>query len=162
MPTYDFEAPVPYGDAQRIVSCPKVLDAVHGHGLWKFSPWEEDASGELTRKGWIKGVEVPSFARVFVGGSKYITCKVHQRYTTHDDCITIHSTLKPKVAGAHIATNATDIRITPVSDGCRIEATSSNATSLPGPLGPMAIEVMDQMSDETMEFLEEALQRIKS
>ncbi|MGA1564032.1 MAG: hypothetical protein ACO35C_05375 [Pontimonas sp.] len=161
MPSYSFEAAVPYENAIAVVSCPDVLDRVHGKGMWQFSGWEPDGDAVWKRKGKVKGVEVPQFARVLVGGKRYITCSVTQSYRVLDGAIEVRSRMRPKVAGASVATNTTVLRIQPVRDGeaCLVAGTAVNETSIPAPIGPMAVDVMDEMSDETMEFLEDALRK---
>lgn len=161
MPSYSIRANVPFSNAVSMFSSPRVLDAVHGRGLWKFSDWEQTNDIGVTtyhRKGVIKGVEVPVFARFLIHGRKYIPCRVKQQYVIEDQVIRVRSTLKPKVAGAEVAKNVTNFIIQPIDEAsCTVDVESRNTTNLPDPIKGMALEFMDTMSDETMEFLEDSL-----
>jgi len=152
-------AKVPFESSTDMFSCPKILDSIHGIGLWKFTDWKVSPEGSYTRKGKIKGVEVPSFARFLNGGKRYITCNVTQTYTQiSEDTIIVDSLLKPKVAGVNVVLNETQFKIKRFdSTSSLVYVSSHNQTDLPHPLRQIAIEVMDDMSIETMNFLEDAL-----
>lgn len=163
MKSHTFDANVPFDRAHRVFSDRHILDAVHGRGLWKFNEWVAMDDGSYTRQGDIKGVEVPMFARALNNGKKHVICRVTQRYVPGDDVITVESRMHPKILGRDMAHNTSRITIYPNgADTCVLQISYTNTTSLPHPLSSMAIEVMNDMSDETIEFLRDAIEPRKN
>jgi hypothetical protein len=163
MKTYSFEVPIAWGQAHTMFNDPRVLDAVHGRGLWDFDAWRlvkdtNDDADRYIRQGVVKGVTIPSFARFLNKGKKHIRCRVVQEYVSEDGLIQIRSSMHPMILRSDIATNKSVIRVQPAGQNtCLVECTSINSTSLPHPLATAAIETMDDMTDESMDFLHDAL-----
>lgn len=158
MQSFTIYAKVPFEKSINVFSSRRILDSIHGMGLWKFTDWKSSDPTTSTRKGKIRGVKVPSFARFLNGGKKYISCLVTQSYTILDTSIVVKSTLEPKVAGTKFAKNETTFKIVQFdSRSCMVYIHSRNTTDLPHPLHQLAIETMDEMTNETIKFLEEAL-----
>lgn len=158
MKTETFDADILFDDAHRVFSDPRVLDAVHGRGLWRFDAWVEMNDGSYTRQGEIKGVEVPIFARALNNGKKHVICHVSQRYVLEKDTIHIMSHMHPKVLGVDMAHNSSRVAIYRHGNSCIVQVSYTNSTSLPHPLSSMAVDVMDDMSRETIDFLRDALE----
>lgn len=159
MKSYSFDVKLPFSNIHTVFSNPRVLDSVHGTGLWTFSDWDERDDGSFVRTGAVKGVEVPTFARFLNKGKKYIVCHVDQRYIPGHDSIRLESTTTPKIAGttAFVKNTSSIVVYNGGSDGCHVHGQYSNTTSLPHPLGSLAVDVMDEMSDETVGYLQDAL-----
>jgi len=165
MKRYSFQVPIDFGQAHTMFNDPRVLDAVHGRGLWDFDAWSHDEKqsavyGEKTyvRQGRVRGVTLPVFARFLNKGKKHIKCRIWQEYTSDKDCIRIASVMKPMVLRPDLATNRSVIKVRPLEPGITvIECESINSTSLPHPFSHAAIDCMDDMTDESMEFLYDAL-----
>jgi hypothetical protein len=157
MHTYSFEVPISFSKVHTVFSNKDVLDSVHGRGLWRFSNWEEDEDGSYTRNGIVDGVEVPTFVRFLNKGKKYIRCIVRQRYVPGHDFIRLESTTVPNILGDSFVKNTSSIDIYRKDVGCYVRGQYMNSTTLPHPIGSMAIEVMNEMSQETVGFLEDAL-----
>lgn len=152
-----FEAPVPFDQVHHVFSDRHVLDAVHGRGMWAFRDWMPNDDGSYTRQGDIKGVEVPVFVRALNHGKKHVVCHVTQRYSADCDSVVISSEMYPKLLGRDMAHNSSMITIYPHGDQCIVRVSYRNTTSLPHPLSAMAVDVMNDMSKETIDFLRDAL-----
>lgn len=157
MTTYTITSSIPFDEVHAMFSNVDILDAVHGRGLWHFSNWDDQPDGTFTRTGWVDGVQVPTFVRFLNKGKKYVRCNVAQRYVPGESVIEMSSTTVPSIIGGDIATNESHLTISPYNDGCLIRGRFVNSTSLPHPLGTMAIEVMNDMSLETVEFFKDAV-----
>lgn len=164
MKRYSFEVPIDFAQAHLMFNDPRVLDAVHGRGLWDFDAWKlsEDQSvyGQETfvRQGRVRGVEIPVFVRFLNKGKRHIKCRISQEYTSDPRCIRISSTMQPLVLRSDLAMNRSVIRVHALETGkSLIECESTNSTSLPHPLAQAAIDCMDDMTSESMDFLYDAL-----
>jgi len=159
MKSWSFDVQLPFSNIHTVFSNRHVLDSVHGTGLWEFNDWKELEDGSFVRTGNIKGVEVPTFARFLNKGKKYIVCHVDQRYIPGHDSIRIDSTTTPKIAGttAFVTNSSSIVVYNGGSDVCHVHGKYTNTTSLPHPLGSLAVDVMDEMSEDTVGYLQDAL-----
>jgi len=158
MHSVSFKANVDFSAVHSVFSDATVLDAVHGRGMWKFTGWTAQEDGTYTRTGNVKGVQVPGFARCFNKGKKHVICRVTQRYIPGDEKSEIVSTMHPKHMGHDLARNVSRFVMYPYSEGtCVVTASFTNSTTLPHPLSSMAIDIMDDMSKETLEYLQDAI-----
>lgn len=160
-----FTINVPLEEALSVFEAESVLDAAHGKGLWKFSPWKpcpktHNGRRDWTmRKGLVKGVAVPQACRTLNAGRKHITCIVKQRFVRPDDeTIIVTSSMKPGILGAELVKNKTTFTITKTSDRS-ITATAhiDNKVFLPPPLKSIAKMTMDEMSLDTIREMRLAL-----
>jgi hypothetical protein len=156
--TYDFTVPISFDEALDMFSAPRILDAIHGQGLWSFGAWQRHGGDGYLRRGTIDGVLVPSCARALNGGKAHITCTVKQRYVPKaDGTISFISTLKPRLIGAPLAKNKTWFSLVDAGQGrTHVRATAKNTCYLPPPLSALAKECMNQSTDETIACLREA------
>lgn len=158
MHSVSFKANIDFDAVHSVFSDTDVLDAVHGRGMWTFTDWKAQEDGSWVRTGNVKGVHVPGFARCLNRGKKYVICRVSQRYIPGDDKSEIVSSMHPKHIGHDVARNMSRFVIYPYSQGtCIVTASYTNSTSLPHPLSGMAIDIMDDMSKETLDYLQDAI-----